>query len=271
MADLMKRLFLLLIGTIGIAAAPIQLESRVHFVHEWEGGDGIKLYYPISDGADIKSVVISGLPLKSWRVLKPFRKFELELVVNIKPGLDTTFSRLQINGSSVYVAPSRVFYFKPLVKYALSYEKLEQEPTNALFIAMQIFNDSADTLTIEKILYAPKGVSADRVLIHPRYDSKFFLKIEDWLRSGAKGYPAGVTLENAMQLNLKILPSRGFAAAIVTASFATQYNCKLGQRPRDIRKRYDTLVAQPIIQYRIGTGKSLFYPIPDQIIADICP
>jgi hypothetical protein len=259
----------------------------VHFLHEWEGGDPWQLYYEIpqplvpndpfggqsksNTNNDIKNVSITGLPLKNWRIVDAFGKRNLELNINPKVGLDLTFNSLKINGSSVAVAPTRVLYLKPKTKYPLSYQRLQQQPSDALFLAMQIFNDSPETISIEKILFAPSGVSADRVLVNPRYESNFFSNIESWLLNPTKGTPSGTKLENSSTLNLKVLPSRGFGAAIVASSFKNAFNCKLNKRPRDAGKRYDTFVSQPLIQYRIGNGKAQFFPIPDQIVADICP
>ncbi len=283
----MKRFLLIIFGVTALAAPVPKLEPRVHFLHDWEGGDAWQLYYEIpqplvpndpfggkpgsSTNNDIKSVSVTGLPLKNWKIVDAFGKRNLELNINPKVGLDVTFNTVKINGSSVAVAPSRVLYLKPLAKYPLSYERLQQQPSDALFLAMQIFNDSPDTITIEKILFAPSGVSADRVLLNPRYESNFFTNIETWVINGAKGTPNGTKLENSGSLSLKVLPSRGFGAAIVAASFKSSFNCKLNKRPREAGKRYDTFISQPLIQYRIGSAKSQFFPIPDQIVADICP
>jgi hypothetical protein len=281
----MKKLFLLLgIGLTALAAPAPTLEPRVHFVHGWEGGDPLSLFYEIpqslvpntplgsqagSSVLQIKTVTVSGLPLLGWGVVQSFSRRELELKVKLKAGLDATFSSLKVNGKGVAVAPSRVLYLKPQTAYPLSFEKLEQQPNERLFMAMRIFNDSPETLTIEKILYAPDSVSSAKVLLQPKYDSEFFREVEKWVSGESKAYPNGAKLENSNKLNLKILPSRGFGAAIVDASIA--YSCKTRKRSRDPAKRYDTFVSQPVIVYRIGNGKPALYPIPDQIIADICP
>ena len=277
----MKRLFALLLGVAALAAPAPKLEPRVHFVHEWEGGDPLRLYYEIpqplvpndpfgakpSPNNDIVSV--TGLPLKSWRIMDAFGKRNLELEISLKTGLDITFSSLKINGSSVAVAPSRVLYVKPLQKYPLSYERLQQQPNERLFLAMQIFNDSPETIFIDRIIFAPKGVSSDQVLVNPRYDSTFFGKLEQWMSSSSKTLPEGSSLANSNALKLKILPSRGFGLAIIGASI--KFSCNNRPRLRDTAKRYDTFISQPLLQYRLGAGKAMLYPIPDQIIADICP
>ena len=280
----MKRLLVLLLGMTALAAPAPSLEPRVHFVHGWAEGDGLKLYYQIplstvpndpfgakpgNSAPSIKTVTVTGLPLKNWRIVDSFGKSEIELSVDIKTGLDATFSSLKINGSSVAVAPSRVLYLKPERKYPLSFEKLEQQPTSKLLFAMRIFNDSPEVMIIEKILYAPKGVSSERVLLTPRYDSEFFNKLENWSASSSKTLPDGVTMTDSSKVNLKILPSRGFGAAIIGSSLTM--SCPNPKRTRDPAKRYDTFISQPIIQYRLGSGKPAFYPIPDQIISDICP
>jgi hypothetical protein len=278
------QLGLLLLGLAASAAPAPLLEPRVHFVHGWEGGDPLSLFYQIPQSLvpntplgsktgggvlQIKTVTVSGLPLLGWGVVQPFSRRELELKVKLKAGLDVSFSSLKVNGATVAVAPSRVLYLKPQTAYPLSFEKLEQQPNERLFMAMRIFNDSPETITIEKILYAPEAVSSAKVLVQPKYDSEFFREVEKWVSGESKAYPNGASLQNSNKLNLKILPSRGFGAAIVDASVA--YSCKTRKRPRDPARRYDTFVSQPIVVYRLGNGKSAFYPIPDQIIADICP
>ncbi len=281
----MKRLFFVLLGMTALAAPAPKLEPRVHFVHGWEGGDPLRLYYEIpqplvpndpfggkpspNTGSDIKTVLVTGLPLKSWRIMDAFGKRNLELEVSLKAGLDTTFSSLKINGSSVAVAPSRVLYLKPLQKYPLSYERLQQQPNERLFLAMQIFNDSPETIFVDKILFAPKGVSSDKVLVNPRYESSFFRQLEQWMTGGSKTVPQGSSTLDANALNLKILPSRGFGLAIIGSSI--KLSCNNSPRLRDSGKRYDTFISQPIIVYRLGAGKATYFPIPDQIITDICP
>ncbi len=280
----MNRLFLVLFGVTALAAAP-KLEARVHFIHGWEGGDAVQLYYDFTDelvtndpfgakpatDSTPKTVSVAGLPLKSWKIVNAFGKKSIELNVAMKAGLDVSFSSLKINGSNVSVAPSRVLYLKPQAKYPISYERLQQQPNERLFLAMQIFNDSPETVTIEKIIYAPKTVSSDKVLINPKYDSSFFAQLERWVAAETPTLPSGSSIMNSTKLNLKILPSRGFAAAIIADSLTKKFSCSTNKRPRDPRKRYDTFVANPIIQYKIGSSKSAFYAIPDQIIDDICP
>jgi hypothetical protein len=275
---------LMVLGLAVFAAPTPLLEPRVHFVHGWEGGDPLSLFYEIpqslvpntplgsktgSSVLQVKTVAVSGLPLLGWGVVQPFSRRELELKVNLKAGLDVSFSSLKLNGTTVNVAPSRVLYLKEQSTYPLSFEKLEQQPNERLFMAMRIFNDSPETITVEKILYAPTRVSSAKVLVQPKYDSEFFRDVEKWVSGESKAYPNGASLQNSNSLNLKILPSRGFGAAIVDASIA--YSCKTRKRPRDPNRRYDTFVSQPIVVYRLGNGKSAMYPIPDQIIADICP
>ncbi len=283
----MKKPFLLLLSMTAIAAPAPKLEPRVHFVHEWEGGDALRMYYEIpqplvpndpfgtkpstASSNEIKSITVTGLPLKSWRIVDAFGKRNIELEVNLKAGLDVTFSSLKINSVNVSVAPSRVLYLKPLKKYPLSYEKLQQQPTDTLFLAMQIFNDSPDTIFVDKLIYAPIGVTNNQVLVTPKFDSNFFSNIETWVNTGSKGIPVGLKLENSNLLNLKILPSRGFGAAIISSSLKNAFNCKLNKRTRDASKRYDTFISQPLFVYRVGNGKPQFFPIPDQIVADICP
>jgi hypothetical protein len=271
-------------GMTVLAAPTPKLEPRVHFVHGWEGGDPLSLFYEIprelvpkapfgsstnSSSLEVKAVSVAGLPLLGWGLVDSFGKREIELKINLKAGLDKTFSSLKVNGATVAVTPSRVLYLKPEIIYPLSFEKLEQQPNNRLFLAMRIYNDSPETVFIDKILFAPEGVSSGKVLMQPKYDAEFFRDLEKWVAGESKTYPSGAKLENSNKLNLKILPSRGFGAAIVDSSIV--YNCKTRKRTRDPAKRYDTFVSQPVVVYRVGNSKPKMYPIPDQIITDICP
>ncbi|MFN3267270.1 MAG: hypothetical protein ACK41E_10595 [Deinococcales bacterium] len=266
-------------------AAPIpKLEPRVHFVHGWEGGDPVTLFYEIpqelvpktgfgaqagSSALEIKSVTVAGLPIQGWNIVNSFGKSEIGLNVKFKAGLDSHFSSLKVNGVNVGVAPTRVLYLKPEPTYPLSFEKLEQQPNERLFLAMRIFNDSSQTITIEKVLFAPQNVSSGKILLSPKYDSEFFRNLEKWVSGQTKSYPAGSSMQDANKLGLKILPSRGFSVAIVDQSI--RYSCQTRKRVRDPSKRYDTFISQPIVVYRIENSKPKFFPIPDQIIADICP
>ena len=83
--------------------------------------------------------------------------------------------------------------------------------------------------------------------------------------------PQGATLMDSSNLELKILPSRGFSAAIVASSVKPAFSCLRAGVKRDPAKRVDSAVLQPVIIYRVGTGKSQRYPVPDTILADPCP
>ncbi len=270
----MKRLpaFALLLLLSANAAAPT-LERRVHFLNGWEGGEPMLLYYrfPTEPKLEVKSVRVAGLPIERFDVVDAFGKRELEITVKMRPGLDVTFDSVVLNGQPVPVAPTRVLYLKPKEPFQINYERLEQLPNRTLFLGMQIFNDSSQTVTIDKILYAPKGVASDRVLISSSYDAAFFKNLETWVLTGGAGLPKATKLLNSSALNLRVPPSKGFGAAIVAASFQKAYSCKAKNAARDPTLRFDTAYLSPIVVYRVGKGQAQFYPIPDQIIADICP
>jgi hypothetical protein len=254
------------------AAAP-RLEARVHFLHGWEGGDPILLYYRITNKERLepKTLRAGALPIKRFGTIEAFGKRELEIIVEPKLGLDVTFDTLTIDGSKVSVKPSRVLYLKPKTEFEINYERMEQLPNKSLFLGMRIFNDSPKTVVIEKILYAPKGVSSDRVLINEKFDPAFFSTLETWARNGGVGVPKGTTLKNSSALGLKVAPGKAFGAAVVNASFQKAFSCEAKNVRRDPKLRFDTAYLSPIIIYRVGEGQPQSYPIPDQIIADLCP
>ena len=155
--------------------------------------------------------------------------------------------------------------------YELGYERMEQQPSSRLYLGLRIFNDSAQTVTVDKFIYAPSKVSANRVLVIPRYDGQWFSKLEDWVHGSGTPLPQDATLMDSSNWELKILPSRGFSAAIVASSFKPAFSCLRAGVKRDPAKRVDSAVLQPVIVYRVSTGKTRRYPVPATILADLCP
>jgi hypothetical protein len=270
--------WLLGLGLI-LLAPPVErgiLEPRVHLLHGAVGGDPLLVYYESKTPLELKSLSIPGVPIKSWRFMTAYGVRSLEIELIAKPGLDAEWNALSVTDASdkprvLSVAPSRVLVIQERDAYELSYERLEQEPSARLYLGLRIFNDTSQTITVDKFIYAPSQVTANRILLEPRYDPKWFTKLEAWGKSASGTPPEGATLADSSRLNLKIPPSKGFSAAIVGSSFKPGFSCGRAGVKRDPSKRVDSAYLQPLIQYRVGNEAPQFYPVPDAIITDLCP
>jgi hypothetical protein len=267
-----------MLGTLAVAqTAPTRLlEPRVHLLQTTMTGDPLLVYYDTPSATQLTAVRIPGVAVSAWRFVTAFGKRSLELEIARRPGLNTEWDTLEVRDASgatrrVPVGPSRVTVLSERAQPDLSYERMEQEPNNRLFLGLRIFNDAAAVVTVDKFIYAPSAASNAQVVVVPRYDSAWFDKLEAWGRQPGDPLPAGSSLVNANSMNLKILPSRGFSAAIVAQSFKPNFRCPRAGITRDPKKRVDSAVLQPFIVYRVGSGAPQIYPIPDTIIADICP
>jgi hypothetical protein len=263
------------------------LIPKLHFVLGFEHGEPVQMYFQRTPAFDakkleIKSVKVPGLKVRSWQLFEAFGKPLLEIDFQPKPGDDVNFESIQIRDSkhtyTVSVGPNRVMYLKPKAKYELNFDLLEQIPNNRLYLAMQFFNDSSQTVTINRIIYAPTIASTNRILLNPAYDSTWFTKLELWSRALVKDVsllpplPEKAKYVDANNLNLQIKPSRGFSAAIVEPSLKAKYSClrlPVAKRP-DPKIRRDNAYLQSVIEYRVGTGPKQLYPIPDAIQTDVC-
>ena len=263
------------------------LIPKLHFVFGFETGEPVQMYFQRTPAFDaqkleIKSVTVPGLKVRSWQLFQAFGKPLLEIDFEPKPGDDVNFESIQIgDGKRTYtvsVGPNRVMYLKPKAKYELSFEVLEQIPNARLYLAMQFFNDSSQTVTIKRIVYAPTMASTNRIMLNPAYDGMWFSKLEVWSRALVKDsgllppLPEKARYADANNLNLQIAPSRGFSAAIVEPSLKTNYSClrlPAAKRP-DPKIRRDNAYLQSVIEYRVGTGPKQLYPIPDVIQTDVC-
>jgi hypothetical protein len=263
------------------------LIPKLHFVLGFETGEPVQMYFQRTPTFDtkkleIKSVTVPGLKVRSWQLFEAFGKPLLEIDFQPKPGDDVNFDSIQISDSkhtyTVSVGPNRVMYLKPKAKYELNFELLEQIPNNRLYLAMQFFNDSSQTVTINRIIYAPTIASTNRILLNPAYDSTWFTKLELWSRAQVKDVdllpplPDKAKYADANNLNLQIKPSRGFSAAIVEPSLKAKYSClrlPAAKRP-DPNIRRDNAYLQSVIEYQVGTGPKQLYPIPDAIQTDVC-
>jgi hypothetical protein len=289
-------LLMTVLSALGVSALGVSAQSptittwlvpKLHFVFGHEQGEPVQMYFQRTPAFDakkleIKSVKVPGLKVRSWQLFEAFGKPLLELDFQPKPGDDVNFETIQIGDGkqtyTIYVGPNRVMYLKPKPKYELEFEVLEQIPNTRLYLAMQFFNDSPQTVTINRIIYAPKIASTNRILLNPAYDSTWFTKLELWSRASIKdvsllpALPDKAKYANANNLNLQIKPSRGFSAAIVEPSLKAKYSCLRlppAKRP-DPKIRQDNAYLQAVIEYRVGTGPKQLYPIPDSIQTDVC-
>lgn len=261
-----------LIGSALAGPKPTWLEPKMHLLHGFE--DNLVIAYfqrnRVLEFSKLEITSLNGKPLrlKPWRTFRAFRQDLLEVTFDLRPGDDFEFDTLTLilkDGSkrAVYVGPNRVLYLKPKPKYAISFERAEQVVSDRLYLGMQVFNDSGQAITIDRIEYAPSQASAQQILLEPRYDPSWFDQIEAWAQN-ERGLPERTKLANPNRLGLVLQPSRGFSAAITSTSIKAQYSCKTNF------KRLDTAFLQALIVYRVGNGAQQTYPIPDDILADVC-
>jgi hypothetical protein len=253
------------------------LVPRMHLVYGHESGDPVRLYFDLKRPLEPKDVKIAGLKLREWRVLTAFGKPSLELTVDMKPGLDTEFDTITLKMPSGTVravaGPNRVIYLKPRDRYEISFERMEQLPNQRLYLGMRIFNDADQIITIERIIYAPKAASTNQMLINPAYEDEWFDQLERWSKAGtsaSSALPRGAKWMDAGKLNLRVQASRGFSAAIVESSFKPAFSCLRKGVPPNPNKRRDSAFLQGLIQYRVGNGLLQTYPIPDDVMAEVC-
>ena len=262
------------------------LKPKLHLIYGQESGDPVRAYFERTRAFDeakleIKSVGAAGVQVRSWRRLEAFGKPLLEVEFAPKPGVDANFDSLRLVTSDgkrfdVPVGPNRVLYLKPKDRYEINFEVMEQLPNERLYLGMRVFNDAEQPVTIERLIYAPSAAATGRILLNPAYDGAWFAKLEAWSRAVVAGagalppLPAGARYADAGRLNLKVLPSRGFSAAIVEPSLKAGYSClRAAQKPPAAGRR-DNAFLQGIIEYRVGDGPKQLYPLPDQVFADVC-
>ncbi len=272
----MKRLaFSLIILAFGALAnsSPKQtiLEPRMYLLYGFETGDPVNVYFERKQKPEFKTVRVPGLTLKHWGYLTAFGKDLLELEFNITPNMDAEFNSIVVTDSKnltqkIDVGPNRIMYLKPKKDYEISFELLEQIPNQRLFLSINMFNDSAKPVTIEQLIYAPRAASTNQILLNPKYDPKWFNKLEAWSKTNdSAALPAGSHFANSSDLNLKLEPGKGFSAAVVAASFQEKLLCKKG-----LTAKLEAVFLQPVVKYRVGSGKSQLYPIPDNVQANVC-
>lgn len=261
---------------------------KLHFIYGFEHGDPVRVYFERTKAFDdakleIKGVSVPGVKVRSWRSLEAFSKPLFEVEFALKPGDDVDFDALRIQDAkgqeyAVRVGPNRVMYLKPKEQYEINFEVMEQLPNERLYLGMRVFNDSSQTVTIDRIVYAPKAAATNQILLNPAYDPAWFRKLEVWSQALVKGggllppLPERAKYADAGKLNLKIAPSFGFSAAIVEPSLKPNYSCLRtpAAQKTDPAKRRDNAYLLGAIEYRVGSGPKQWYPLPDQIFADVC-
>jgi hypothetical protein len=247
------------------------LEPRMYLLYGFETGDPVRVYFERSQKPEFKTVRVPGLNLNHWGYLSASGKDLLELEFKITPNMDAEFDSIVVTDSKnvareIYVGPSRIMYLKPKKEYEISFEVMEQIPNQRLFLSINFFNDSAQSVIIEQIIYAPKTASTKQILLNPNYDPKWFSKLEAWSKTNnATALPTGSHFANSSNLNLKLEPGKGFSAAVVAASFQAKLLCQKG-----LNAKPEAVFLQPVVKYRVGNGKSQLYPIPDNVQANVC-
>ncbi len=246
------------------------LEPRMYLLYGFETGDPVRVYFERKQKLEFKTVRVPGLTLKHWDYLRAFGKDLLELEFKITPNMDAEFDSVVVTDSKnvtqkIAVGPSRIMYLKPKKDYEINFELLEQIPNQHLFLGINMFNDSAQTVTIEQLIYAPKTAITHQILLNPNYDPKWFTKLEAWSKTNnPTALPAGSHFANSSNLNLKLEPGKGFSAAVVAASFQAKLLCQKG-----LNAKLEAVFLQPVVKYRVN-GKSQLYPIPDNVQANVC-
>jgi hypothetical protein len=247
------------------------LEPRMYLLYGFETGDPVRVYFERTQKPEFKTLRVPGLTLKHWDYLTAFGKDLLELEFKITPNMDAEFDSVIVTDNKnttqkIYVGPSRIMYLKPKKEYEINFELMEQIPNQRLFLGINMFNDSAQTVTIEQLIYAPKTTSTNQILLNSNYDPKWFTKLEAWSKTNnAAALPLGSSFANSSDLNLKLKPGKGFSAAVVAASFQAKLLCQKG-----LNAKLEAVFLQPVVKYRVGNGKSQLYPIPDNVQANVC-
>ena len=272
----MKRLarHLITLALVALASSSADkalLEPRMYLLYGFETGDPVRVYYERKQKLEFKTVRVPGLTLKRWGYLTAFGKDLLELEFKITPNMDAEFDSIVVTDSKnltqkIAVGPSRIMYLKPKKEYEINFELLEQIPNQRLFLAINLFNDSAKTVTIEQLIYAPKTAITFQILLNPKYDPKWFSKLEAWSKTNnAAALPTGSNFANSSNLNLKLEPGKGFSVAVVAASFQAKLLCQKG-----LNAKLEAAFLQPVVKYRVENGKSQLYPVPDNVQANVC-
>ena len=269
----LSSLFLILAFGMLVFSSPAKpiLEPRMYLLYGDETGDPVRVYFERKQKLEWKNVSVPGLELKRWGFLTAFGKDLLELEFKIKAGMDSEFDSVIVTDTKgmtqkIFVGPSRILFLKPKKDYEINFEVMEQIPNQHLFLGINLFNDSASTITIEQLIYAPRAASTNQILLNANYDPRWFNKLEAWSKTNeTTAPPTGSRFANSSNLNLKLSPGKGFSAAVVAPSFQAKLLCKEG-----LNAKLESVFLQAVVKYHVGNGKPQLYPIPDNVQANVC-
>jgi hypothetical protein len=249
------------------------LVPKSHFLYS-NDTQPLRVYFQKNADFSLQKLEIKGLQVKNWAFVTVFQTTWLQFTLLLKPGADQEFDHLQITDQkgilhSVFVGLNRVMSFKPSPTDDLGFERLESLPTQGVFLAAQLFNQTdlgqqPQELTILGIEYAPKALSG-RVLLEPYFDPRWFEWLYEWSslhlnnqNPESNPLPRGVRFENSGVLNVKIKPSFGVSIAVLKPS-KTRFPCS------------SQAYWQVLIKYRLGNGGVRYYPVPIESPISACP
>lgn len=268
------RLALLLALTVAapLLAAPeaALLEQRMQLL---TGSGAVTVRYVVLKAFKPSSLRIPNATVEGWQFTSDDSVKYLELTLKLKAGLDLQWHTLEIgDGKSkrtVEVGPSRVIWVDATLPHPINFERIEQQFGRQLgqrpYWGVRIFNDSPQTVTLERLIYAPRSVISGRIALQTRYDPEWFSRLGMWAANPDQALPGNSSIVNAEAIKLEVLPSRGFSLAILGLSFKPLTACK---QPT---ARASQPYLQPVLQYRVGNGRARLYPLPDTITALLCP
>lgn len=249
--------------------APL-LEPRLHLV---TGSGAVTVSYVVLNAFKPSNVRIPGATLERWQFTTDDGVKRLELMLKLKAGQDLEWHTLEISNAkskrSLEVGWSRAVWVDAAMTHPISFERIEQQFGRQLgqrpYWGVRIFNDSAQTVTLERLIYAPRSVSSGRIALQTRYDPEWFSRLGAWAANPDQALPGNSSIVGADSISLAVLPSRGFSLAILGLSFKPSSACK---QPA---ARSSQPYLQPVLQYRVGRSAARLYPLPDTITALLCP
>jgi len=267
---LVALLCLTLAGSLLAAPEAKLLEPRLQLV---TGAGAVTVRYVVLNAFKPSSLRIPGVTLERWQFSTDDGVKYLELTLKLKAGEDLEWHTVEISDSKskrmLEVGPSRVVWADAATSHPISFERIEQQFGAQLgqrpYWGVRIFNDSAQTVTLERLIYAPRSVSSGRIALQTRYDPEWFSRLGAWAANPDQALPGNSSIVGADSISLAVLPSRGFSLAILGLSFKPSSACK---QPAT---RSSQPFLQPVLQYRVGRSAARLYPLPDTITALLCP
>ena len=246
------------------------LEPRLQLL---TGSGTVTVSYVVPNAFKISAVRIPGATVERWQFSTDDGVKHLELTVKLKAGLDLEWHTLEISDAkskrSLEVGWSRIVWAAATPAHPISFERIEQQFGRQLgqrpYWGVRIFNDSAQTVTIERLIYAPRAVMTARIALQTRYDPEWFSRLGAWAANPDQALPGNSSIVDADAIGLQVLPSRGFSLALLGLSFKPLAACK------SPTARASQPFLQPALQYRVGSGAARLYPLPDTITALLCP